>query len=632
MKSRCDVDYGFRWFWGVRGPASVVGKRRGFFSSGVGIGFCDSLAGSWCDRETASPVGVRCNRTGGVLVGLLLAVVAGGGCASSWYVADADREVHSLLAEYEQRTLGERERWVRQPDKLEESEDDPLGSPTTSPAGSEHKPGGSEAGVADSRPASTSSDGLGQEETVEQEADEQVEPQVLDLPGALRLAFSTSRDFLDSKESLYLSGLRFSLTRYNFGPILNSTISYLWSDQVNATGNDSLSATLGATQILPTGGDLGVSSTVSGSRRDGPDLFSPPDPAEYSYNSTVQMSLRQPLLRGFGYEVSHEALTQGERDLIYAVRSFELFRQDFSIRVAGAYYSLVSQKMQLANDEQNYRDAVYDRERTDAMRQTDRAQPDDVFLARRREIEAEDALLVSRTNYDLAVDDFKILLGLPTSDAIAVMDDEPVFEPVRIEAQSAVEVAHHNRLDLHTLRDQLEDAERAVRLANNGLLPDLDLSVDWSFDNEASKPWDPTPERWSATVGATLELPLDRKAERNAYRSSLIALVQSRRDLSRRLDEVERDILDQLRELRQLEKRIELQRDQVKFERKAVEVTRIRRESGEAQTRDLLDARQGLVNAQNALINLKVSHFTARLRLLRNLGILFIDEEGLWRE
>ena len=36
------------------------------------------------------------------------------------------------------------------------------------------------------------------------------------------------------------------------------------------------------------------------------------------------------------------------------------------------------------------------------------------------------------------------------------------------------------------------------------------------------------------------------------------------------------------------------------------------------------------IDAQNALIGLKVSHFIGRLRLLSSLGILFIDENGGW--
>ena len=538
-------------------------------------------------------------------------VVFSGSCAS-WQAANADHEVHTLLASYKHRTLGDRTEWVRLPTDIPE----PVTPASTPPD------------IEDGTPAPAADDTL----STMAAPDSNPPPLLLDLPTSLRLAFSTSRDYLDQKEALYLAGLQFTLTRHDFGPILNSTISYLWNDAENSRGNDSLTASLGVSQILPTGGGLSVSGDATGSRSNDPALFRHPDPAEYSYSSTVALNLSQPLLRGFGYEISHEALTQGERNLIYALRAFELFRQDFCIRVTSAYYSLVSQKMQLANDEQNYQNAVLDYKKTMALKQVARARPDDVFLARRREIEAEDALLVARTDYKLAQDDVKLLLGLPTSTEIEIPDDEPVFKKVRTDPDSAVEVALHNRLDLHTLHDRVADAERQVRRANNGLLPDLDLTADWSFDNDARKPYDPTPERWSASVGLVLDVPLDRKAERNAYRSSLITLKQIRRTLERRQDEVERDIFDQLRQLAQLEKRIDLQKDQIDFEQRAVTVTKIRYESGDAEARDLLDARQGLINAQNALISLKVQHFLARLGLMRNLGVLFIDQEGLWQE
>jgi outer membrane protein TolC len=521
----------------------------------------------------------------------LIAFIAG--CSPTWYEADADREVHALLEQYDQRVLGTREREVIYPEE----------------APPEDEPGSTAAAAEEAAPPA--------------------EPLPIDLPTALELAFTTSRDFQDQKESLYLQGLGYSLTRYNFGPLLNSTISYLWRDSEDARGIDSLTATASAGSILPTGGDLSVASTWTGTRDDDPDVFGVHgDPF---FDSSLQVSLRQPLLRGAGYEVSHEALTQGERNLVYAVRAFELFRQDFCIRVVSAYYNLVSRKMRLENDERNYRDAVFDRKKAEALRQVDRYRDDDVFLARRREIEAEDALLVSRTEYELAVDDFKILIGLPTSAKIFIGDDEPAFKPVRIDPQSAVTVAHHNRLDLHTERDQLEDAERRIRLARNGLLPDLDLSVNYALDGRADRIHRAAPDEWSGSLGVALDLPVDRKSERNAYRSALIFAEQSRRDYRRRLDEVERDILNQVRELGQLEKRIQLQRDQIKREERAVAVTQIRYESGDVQTRDLLDARQGLTNARNALIELKVQHFIARLRLLRDMGVFFVDDNGMWR-
>ena len=98
---------------------------------------------------------------------------------------------------------------------------------------------------------------------------------------------------------------------------------------------------------------------------------------------------------------------------------------------------------------------------------------------------------------------------------------------------------------------------------------------------------------WTASVGLNLEIPVDRKAERNAYRSALLTLGQAKRNFDQRLAEIERDILAQLRELTQIEKRIDLQTEQIKQEQRAVAVTRIRYESGDVDNRDLLDAPPG---------------------------------------
>ncbi len=520
-------------------------------------------------------------------VGLLL-VTAAGGCAS-WYAADADREVNAVLAKYTQRVLANRSDWVQRPATLPDEPDAP----------------------ADAEPADPG------------------ETLLIDLPTALQLAFTSSRDFLDRSEGLYVDGLGYTLTRYNFGPILNATISYLWQDAEDTVGSDSHALALGASQVLPTGGDLTFSAGLTGDRTADRPPMAPQD-EDFTYNSNMQVNLRQPLLRGAGFEVAWESLTQGKRDLVYAVRSFELFRQDFCIRIVEGYYRLVSQKLRLANDEQNYKDAVSDREKAEALRSLDRNTDNDVFLARRREIEAEDALLVARTEYKLALDDFRILLGSPAGKVI-VQDEQPEFQPVRFDAESAVKVALLNRLDLHTQRDRVDDARRQVRIARNALLPDVSLSAQYGLDGGPGDVNDTVPEQWSASMGLEFELPLDRKAERNAYRAALITLQQARRTLERRCDEIERDIFDQLRQLSQVEKRIDLQRKQIEFEQRAVAVTEIRYNAGDVSNRDKLEARQGLINAQNRLIDLKVQHFIARLRLARDLGILFVDENGMWR-
>ena len=196
----------------------------------------------------------------------------------------------------------------------------------------------------------------------------------LDLATSLSTAVSSGRDYQNRRESLYLAGLSLSLTRYNFGPVLDGTISALWSGMHDADGSGTLGGALGVSSILPWGGTLSVDGSVEGTQ------VGPDDP---SHDSSLGFDLTQPLLRGAGYLVSHEALTQAERDLVYAVRDFELFREDFAIGVARDFYDLSSRRKRIVNLEQSWRDAVFDRKKSEALRQVDRNQDEDVFNARR---------------------------------------------------------------------------------------------------------------------------------------------------------------------------------------------------------------------------------------------------------
>lgn len=536
-----------------------------------------------------------------LLAGVLLAA-----CSTGYWRDDADREVADILDEGVEDVLGDRQAWVKQPELLPEPEEAtvpapvPDGDPVPDPGVDPLEP----SPVQESAPVETA--------------------ELFDLERALRTAVRHNRDFLSRREALYQSGLSYSLTRFNFGPQFTSVVNSLWSDGELMNAQSEVGGSLGVSQILPTGGTLALTSSANAVWPQSGSILD-------SYGSSVTASLTQPLLRGAGYEPSHEALTQAERSLVYAIRDFELFRENFTIQVARTYFGLVSQRKTLAIEDTNYEGAVFDRRKAEALYQVDRNTEQEVFRARRREIEAQDQLISARAAYDRALDEFKILLGLPTTKLIDVADAEPPYERVRVEVDSAVAAARHNRLDLITQRQQVEDAERALRLAENGLLPSLDLTASYGLSGGGTGEDQLGPDTWSSSVGLQFEVPLQRKPERNSYRLALIQLEQVRRSYSLRLDQLDLDIRDALRQLRSTEERIALQEGQILQEQGAVTVSEIRYESGQLDNRELLEARQALVNAKNALIRLKVDHFISRLSLLRDMGLFFVDEEGMWQ-
>jgi outer membrane protein TolC len=518
--------------------------------------------------------------------------LASAGCTSpESFSRQADAEVLPLLAAYEEGVLGDREARVLQP---EPAPPEPAADADAVPA-----------------PAPADADAL-----------------LLDLKGSLERASESGRELQDQRESLYLQGLDLSLVRYDFGPVLDGTIGLLWADGEQQTSETGLRADVGLSQILDSGSTFSVTSGL-GVRAFG----DTPEPGEDDplYDGVLGFGLDVPLLRGAGYEVSHAALTQAERDTVYAVRDFELFREDFSISIATDFFDLVRRRQQLDNFEQNYKDALFDANKADALRLVDRNQDEDVFLARRVLIDSETELLQAQADYARAVDAFKIRIGLPAEAVVAISEERPPYLPVALDADSAVLVALANRLDLQTAAERVQDDERALRIARNGLLPDMNLDLDLGYGGLGGSASDALPDEWIAAAGMRLELPLDRQAERNVYRATQISLDRSLRDYELLLDNVDRDVRDQLRQLTRTEKQIDLQRAQIEQEQRAVAVTLIRYEAGDVDNRDLIDARRSLVSAQNALVDLLAAHFIRRLQLLRNLGVLFIGADGMWR-
>lgn len=445
----------------------------------------------------------------------------------------------------------------------------------------------------------------------------------LDLDRALRLAVAGNRELETEREGLYQDGLAFTSTRFDFGPQLASTIAAVWTDRETGRGVLSIDGRASARQILPTGGSVSIDGGL------GFDHFV--GPIDDGWTSNASVRLRQPLLQGAGYAISHEAWTQAQRQLVYSVRQFELFRQRFSIDIARDYFGLTSTKQTLANQERTYQDAVFDRRKAEALYSVDRNDEQQVFRARRRELETENAVIDARANYKRAVDAFRVRLGLPATVTLGVVDQTPEFAPLDMDDDSAVRAALNNRLDLLTQRERVDDLERQVYIAENGLLPDINLDASYALDGSGARLDRASPHDWSSSLGITMEVPLQRTRERNALRNAQIALERSRRDLGLARDQIEIDVRDQLRQLRSTEQQLALQQEQIEQERKAVAVIEIRYESGTADNRDLLEARQALIQAENSLIRLQVDHFIRRLDLHRTLGVLFIDPNGMWK-
>jgi outer membrane protein TolC len=209
--------------------------------------------------------------------------------------------------------------------------------------------------------------------------------------------------------------------------------------------------------------------------------------------------------------------------------------------------------------------------------------------------------------------------------------------PVDIDEATAVRIALSNRLDLMNDKARVVDRYRAVEIAADQLESDLnftasaDLRTDPSRDNGIR--FDGESSRYSA--GLQFDGPLNRFAERNAYRSAQISYQQQRRSYMASEDSIVNEVRGDLRSLTQSRFNFQTTRQQLIAAARQVDFSRGQVQnppegSDSSLTRNLLDSLADLRNARNGLISSWLNYEVARIGLFVDLELLLLDEQGRW--
>ncbi len=454
---------------------------------------------------------------------------------------------------------------------------------------------------------------------------------VLSLAQALAIATAQNRDYQRQKEDLYLTALDLTLARHQFARQWFGTVdaSYVRDSADERIG---YGAETGFNQLLADGAQIGTSIAIDWAR------FLTGDP-DMSLGSVLSASITQPLLRGRGRKIAQENLTQAERNALYQIRSFNRYRKMFVVSIVDAYYRVLQRRDAVTNAENNYNSRVASRERLEMEAEAGRKPNYEVDQARQSELSARDSYLRALQTYEQRLDEFKILLSLPTRTEIELDQNElKALETIGVtkpdyDLNAAIETALAQRLDLANSADAVQDSERKVIVAADNLGVELNL-IGSANVNSAPKTKFERLQFQNGTYSFALEadLPLDRKAERNAYREALIALEQRRREFQGDVDEVELDVRQAYRQLVEAAERYQTQKTSLEVAETRVESTTFLLQAGRVTTRDLLESQDALLGAQNDVTAVLVDYAIAKLSFFRDVGILQVRPDGMWEQ
>lgn len=499
------------------------------------------------------------------------------------------------------------------------------------------------------------------------------QPISLTLTQSLQVAASNSRAYQRQKEDVFQAALALDLAADEFRNTYAGLIESMFRGDPGAIpGRAGLENTFDASVERRLKSGVSLSSRIV---FDLAQLLT--QDREGSLGILLDMSITVPLLAGSGRHIVTEPLTQAQRNVLYALWGFERFKRTLAVDVATRYLSVLQQLDQVDNAQNNYRRLIESLQRTQALGEAGRISEIGVDQVRQDVLRARNSWISARERYQRTLDQFKNTLGLPTDARIAldpgelarlaeagktalagvsrtdrearqyhVVDGQVVIrEPDNADAgryelpeDRVTALAFERRLDLKVTQERVYDAQRDVVITADALRPGLNLTLGGTLGERrsiGSADADNAQVRFDEgnyDIGLTFDLPWEKTAERNAYRNALIDLEEAARSLQESEDQIKLQLRDALRSLREARESFQIQAQAVQVARRRVESVNLFLKAGRAQIRDLLEAEDALISAQDALTAALVDYRVSELELQRDMGVLEVNEQGIWHE
>lgn len=371
---------------------------------------------------------------------------------------------------------------------------------------------------------------------------------------------------------------RFDLS---FGSRNTEEPSYWWIQGAETIKSDLNQYSISLAQKIPTGGSFTLSlNNYRSSTNQAFQLINP------RYGSTLQLDFTQPLLRGFGYNISRKEIIIAKNNLDISENQFKAVLLDTIYRVEDAYWNLVYayQDYQVKLDSLKLAQSSLEKTRKEV--ELGKVAPIEVLNAQATVAQREAELLQAESMVAQMEDALRDILNLPEEEQLPPRlkpKDLPHFEPREISLEAATQEALLKRPELKSQQKLIESNQLNFSYARNQLLPGLDFNFSyWSpgvsgdrllylNDNpflgiivgkEKGSARDSIKDafqlkykNWS--VSLTLSLPLSNVLTRAEYVRTRLELEKSQLGLKELERQIRLEVKNAVREIQQAAKRVE---------------------------------------------------------------------------
>ncbi|MEZ4484930.1 MAG: TolC family protein [Syntrophotaleaceae bacterium] len=378
-------------------------------------------------------------------------------------------------------------------------------------------------------------------------------------------------------------------------------------------------------QWLPSGAQLTLGFDNQRSEED------PPPGIDPAYEGELALQLTQPLLKGFGRQVT-------EQEILFAVNDRQVAVQDlrelaFAL-LAGArdtYFEVLRLRDNLRFRETSVALARKILKEAEARVRVGVLPPVDILEAEFGLKERERLLLDADREFKDGLDQLTLLMSAPGPLMLA---DETLGQPALVvDAEDGFRQALTKRPDLQRRIRQLERLGLEQRLARDALLPGLDLSARYSHKGLGEDYGDNLDDiggsdypNWQ--VGLSFSYPLGNRSARHEYRRTLLQINGQQAELAQLHEEIRAEIRAAIRLQQVNEQKVEVATSGLAFAEEKLRILLKRQEVGLATIRQVLEGEEDLAQARTDRVAALADYNKAVTRYLQSTGQL-LEAEGV---
>ncbi len=404
-------------------------------------------------------------------------------------------------------------------------------------------------------------------------------------------------------------------------------------DPFNLT-SDGWNLDLDVSGTLPTGTTASFSAGMSASTVivdvEGDDsilaaLFG--DGVQENYRPTFRLTLSQELLKGVRLRFNLQNVRRAQSSVTLAELEFQRATQEAVASAARAYWNwvylaktaeLAVQSVAIATENLRVGTLKVERGQASTLERT---------RLEAAMVQAQSAALEAEVAAASAGDQLLLLLGDTPGQALQPASDPGEVPFQALDAASAVTAALAQSPEVLSARQRLEDARTALRDARHATLPSLTANVTGAFqgfDDQSLGGAFVLYETMFPSIGLSgqLRVPLGGRVAAGQSRRAASEVERQAQALTQTEDRVRADVEQQVRQLLNAVRKVELADANLRLAQETVEAEEALYAAGRTLLQQVLEARTGLDRAASEAVKARTDYRTAEVELQRLQGRL----------